>query len=473
MPDRRAGPAVLAALLAFALYLGTGSTDLGWGDSAQLQLAAARPSLGLGPRAYPLQTALSAALARLPGLDPAAAAALTGMLAGALAVGLTWALCAGLTRSRIGAWSGAAALAVAHLLWSNAAVPEAYPLTAAFLTAALLLCRRLLADPPRGAFLLGLLAGLSVLHHRMLLSAGACAGLALAGVLVRRRAFAPAALRFVPGALLGLLPAAALALAGPAPSLLGGFSARLPGTAAAAGSALWSSLAYLALNLSPLGLPLAVAGAALLPRRAPGIALLLAALVIAGLAQVMLFSGLGDRHVMLLPAVLAGTVLVGPGAAALAERLPRVLAAALPAAVLLAAPLVCALLAATDLPRAAGFLRQASPEAARAFLRPWALHSPSAREYAREVAAALPRGAVLLSGWGEGMTFRYLAEVEAFRPDLDFRIGPPGSLPAAGRSVYATVFPHTSGPGKPEASRIASEVLPGRLYRLRDAPPGR
>jgi hypothetical protein len=111
-------------------------------------------------------------------------------------------------------------------------------------------------------------------------------------------------------------------------------------------------------------------------------------------------------------------------------------------------------------------------EQARQFIWPGKGRAREPADFAQAVMDALPPGAVVLCGWGEGAVLEYRQAVDGVRTDIDVRIVfSRGRLaPTGSADVYATVYPllgsHPDIPG----FTTAEEVLPGRLWRMRRRP---
>jgi hypothetical protein len=427
---RRFAP-LLAFLLALALYVLTLAPGLYWGDSAQLQLATARPRLDVGVRDYPLWTAASSSLASATGLSPARAANLASALWGAVGVALCLAYARRVTGSGFAAAIAAAALAVSHLHWSSSSVAEVYSAATALLLLLLLVSRAATEGNRAAAFLLGVVNGIALLHHRMLQVASLAMLLVLVIGWARRGRLRPALAAAAAGGVLGTIPMAALVLSATSDlglfervteSLLGSFRPSLPdglgGGTGLAGLLLYEAR-FLGLNLAGPQIGLLVAGALVAGRRPEVPRGQLALVCGAAVASPILFPNLGDRYVLLLPAFAVGCVLAGLGAELVKGRALR---ASLLVAVTVLPPAVFGFLSTSPLLTELGFFRGATEEHRRAFVWPGKRGNHDAEMLAREVLASLPEDAVLLSAWGEGEVIRFLREIEGAKPGVRMRI---------------------------------------------------
>ena len=465
--------AALAFGLALAFFLLTLCPGLFWGDSASIA-----SHLDTAPKPFARSYWLYKGAARaieLFGPRPALAANLASALFGALAVGLTHAVTSRITGSRLAAAGAAAALAVAHDVWAFSVVTEVYTLLLCFELGLLLMALGARRSPAE-AVALGVLAGLSLNHHRLILVAIAVLAVWLPLVVApdRRRAVLG---RVLAGLAVGSLPLLVLCLLHPPGSLpvvegtgpwtrwlekalLGGsWSAGFLG--AGAGKPPLDNLAYLArtvvfcfpspaLALAPLGLIALLRG-----RRWVGG--LLAALLVFFAAAGMRFGWTGDQYSFLLPLQPLVAILAGVGLARLARR--RLAGQALAASLLLPAAVYAALAFGSPgevlLPHADAPLRSE-------LLWPGKAGHDLAERWCRDRLDELPRDAVLVSQWGEGTVFEYLITVEGLRPDVGLVLHRAGSVDVdpAHRPTYLTWSPHERNP--PEAIRQTGlEPAPG------------
>ncbi len=448
--DRRTP--LLVALAAAALYLGLLCAVPYWGDSASIA-----SHLDTAPTPFARSYWIfkrSALLLAAFGLEAATAANAASALWGALAAGLAAAVVARMGGDRAAAWAAGGSLAVAHTVWFHAEVAEVYTLHLCFELGLLWLAlgARLKA---RDAVALGLLAGLSLNHHRMILvQLPLVLGWALGpGATQRRRVLAGLAVGLVPFGVLCLLnlPGAIEVPEGAdrgsiwlQRALLGGrFSAGE--VAAGAGKPLAANLAYVArfvaLCFPGPGLLLAGLGFAAVWRTRSG--RLLAALALAYLWVGLRFGWAGDQHTFLIP--LHGTiaVAVGLGVAALSRRRIAVAAAWL---AVLTPPASYAALAFTEL--GAMVLPSASAEQRVELLWPGKREHEVGDLWGRRRLAELPRDAVLISQWREGTVFEYLLEVRGLRDDVDVVLHRSGPVVLAEpeRPTFVTWSPPTAEP---------------------------
>lgn len=207
----------MIGLAALALYIPTLAPTVLWngGDFAEFQTRAARLEIVPTVWGHPLWVILVHPFTRLPIGDVAYRANLATALIAALALALAYLVMRELGASAWGSTLSIAALAVSHTFWTYAVMPKSYSLNILILMGAVLLLLRghRLPLPPARVFLSGLLLGLGLLSHPLLLSA-------LPGALVylwlkkpkggRGRALAG----FLGGFVLGLAPFLALTIGG-------------------------------------------------------------------------------------------------------------------------------------------------------------------------------------------------------------------------------------------------------------------
>jgi len=421
--------AAVAFGLALGLFLLTLSPGLFWGDSASIAShldTAPKPFA----RSYWLFKTVARAIA-LVGVRPALAANLASALFGAAAVALAHAVTCRLTGSRLAAAGAAAALAVAHDLWAFAVVTEVYTLLVCFELGLLLLALGARTRPAE-AVALGLLAGLSLNHHRLILAAlpillawpvlsaprgqrGALAGRVAAGLAVGAVPFALLCLAHPPS---GLADPAGV---GPwrhwlERALLGGsWSADLLGEGP--GKPLLDNLAYVGRTVafcfpSP-ALLLAPAGLAALLTRRTGIGVLFGLLLLALAAAATRFGWTGDQYSFLLPIQPLVAVLAGVGLARLSGG--RLAAQLLGASLLLPVPVYAALAFG---PAGEVLLPAAGPTLRSEILWPGKAGYDLPERWCRARLEELPTDGLLVSQWGEGTVFEYLLELEGERPDV-------------------------------------------------------
>jgi hypothetical protein len=483
-PRLLVGDAAVAGGLALLLYLATLSPGLFWGDSAALASALDAAPSPFARSYWPFRiTARSLGLAL--GLRPSLAANVASALWGALAVGLTHAAAQRLGKSRLAAAAAAAGLAVAHTPWCFAVVAEVYTPHLAIQAALMLLALGAAASrSERLAF--GLLLGLSMLHHRMalLLWPALCLGVLAATPKGERIACA----RDVSAAaLLGLLPFAALCALHPPGSLppgpgvpanrlwfeqvfLGGH-ASAGELLAGPGKPLAENFAYLvrwtAWNFPSPALPLALTGALLpwLQPRAPS-APLLACTLLSSLIIALAFGWTGDQFSFLIPLHGVLSLLIAVGLAPLV-RTRRRLAATLAALCLLAPPLLYATAASTELGSRLVPGLAASPDARAQLLWPGKAGWDYPERWSRALLQALPRDAMLVSGYHEGAALRHLQHTLGARPDVTILLLAGPRPPALDRSrpCFASWDPLRGAQG-PDPDLLATG------WRIRQRGPG-
>ena len=478
--------AVFAA--ACGLYLLTLCPGPFWGDSAALA-----SHLDTTPtpfaRSYWLYKGGARVLTGL-GFSPALAVNLTSAAWAAVAVALTDAVVQRVTGDRLAAVLAAGSLAVAHTMWSFAVVGEVYTLLVAWQLALVLL---VLGAPSRRreAILLGVLGGLALNHHRLLLASlpALALYLVLASARIDRRAVLG---RAAAGFAVGAVPFAVLCLLHPPSSLpvpegvdawtrwwqkaaLGGaWSADQIGDGS--GKPLLENLGYVArfvlLDFPSPALALAALGAWSCrdgPQRKLGA--LLGALggvyVLTGLR----FGWAGDQFSFLLPLYPVVAIAAGLGLARLKRRTRRRSGVV---ASVVAPPLLYALLAFTTL--GAPLLERSPPQERAQILWPGKTGFDLPETWCRARLAELPPGAILVSQWGEGTVFRYLQQTETLRTDVQLRLHRDGPLPIDRREmeVWVTWSPYATEP--PESLRALDLELEGEapgFRRLRRLPTGR
>jgi len=159
--------------LAFLLlYLLTLCPTVFWYDSAEYATAAA--TLGIPhPPGYPLYTLIGWLVTRLPAPEPAYAANLMSALAGALGVGLCFAVARRLGASHLAAAVGSLSLGACQLYWSQCLIAEVYSPGLCFLLGVLLLLLRGLERNHAGLLVLAAgLAGLGLGMHLFIATCG-------------------------------------------------------------------------------------------------------------------------------------------------------------------------------------------------------------------------------------------------------------------------------------------------------------
>lgn len=429
--------ALLPSLLALALYLRTAAPTITWrnggDDSGDLVVAAA--TLGIPhPTGYPTYVVLGHLFTWLPFGEVAFRLSLLSALSAALAVGLVGTLVYLLARRSVGAppplallaaLAGALALALSPLFWSQAVIPEVYALHLAFASA---IATALVAWRTWGG-------------ERWLVAAAALLGLGL-GNHVTLALLLPAALLVVASgrpavwrerALLrrtGLAFAAGLAIylylpwrGAQLPPLVWGEPQHPAGLLAHVTGALYQRYLFLGtpgdalsraahvgtLLVEQLGWPgfvLAVVGAWWLWQADRPVAL--AGLVVGGGSALFAVNYYArDSEVYLLPLFAAWAVALGVGVPALARVAGETLRIARPQRVQLGLALALAALLAT------------AAQGPATYARVDASGDRQARDFARDVLAALPPRAVLLSD-SDAHTFSlwYAQDVLGLRPDV-------------------------------------------------------
>lgn len=459
--------------LALALFLLTLSPGLFWGDSASLA-----SHLDTAPKPFARSYWLYKGVARgivLLGARPALAANLASALFGALAVALAHAVTGRLTGSRLAAAAAAGALTVSHDFWAFSVVTEVYTLLICFELGLLLLALGASTRPAQ-AVGLGLLAGLSLNHHRLILAGlpVLLIWLPLAVPAERRRALL---VRVLGGLAVGLVPLLLLCLLHPPDSLrppagvgpwqhwfertlLGGsWSAGF--LADGAGKPLLSNLAYaartVAFSFPSPALLLAPVGLAALVQRRRSVGVLLALLLLAFTAAGLRFGWTGDQYSFLLPLQPLVAILAGVGLARLDRR--RLATQLLAASLLLPATVYAGL--AVGAPGEL-LLPDAGPTLRAELLWPGRAGYDLPERWCRDRLDELPDQALLVSQWGEGAVFEYLLEVEGLRPDVGLVLHRAGRVPVdpADRPTFLTWSPLERRP-PPSIERTGLLPAPG------------
>lgn len=175
-PPRFLDQAIAVALgaLAFALYARTAAPSVATVFDDSLELQVVTYTLGIAhPTGYPLYTLLGWLVTRAPWGEPAFRVNLLSGIFAAVAVSAVYGLCRQLWCHRLAAITGAVALALSPVFWSQATIAEVYTLHAAFLAVVLWAALRTgavqedVGQAWRRARLLALVYGLSLAHHRM------------------------------------------------------------------------------------------------------------------------------------------------------------------------------------------------------------------------------------------------------------------------------------------------------------------
>jgi hypothetical protein len=371
---------------------------------------------------------------------------------------------------------------VSHLLWSSSAVAEVYSLNAVFFFALALAAVAGLRGSGRGTFLFGLIAGVSLLHHRTIQITAFGMFLALVVPHVRRRRPRPPPAPFLLGVVAGLLPLVLLVAfhldearaGGLQRTLLGSFHLRPP-SGLGFGRGLLGLLLYearfLAFNLLGPQLLLAAVGLHRVAREDRGVFLLLLLPALFALPQPLVFPHLGDRYVLLLPTVCSLAVFAGVGAAVVARPRPAPVRAVLPLLVVATTAVLYGALAHLSVLRGIGFFRGATEAHARQFLWPPKTHLTEPEDYARRILAALPPDADLYAGWGEGAVIRYLQDVNGVRGDVEVHLlsdlDRVVADTTAGHRRYVSAYPNLSNLKHLERYPELEVVIPGALWRIR------
>jgi hypothetical protein len=422
---------LLLSASALALYAWTAAPTLSWGggDSAKLSIWVHREEIGYAAESHPLYVLLGRLFSALPlGGDLAYRLNRFSGFCAALAVGVLFRLCRGLTGSDLAAAGASAAFAVSHTFWLHAVLAEVYALH-------LLL-------------LLGLLACLLLWDRsgkdRHLCLAAGCFGAGVANHILTAWAL-PGVVWWVAGRrdpprARTLLWAAVWAGAGALPLLVPlGFGWMRVGfaeafrTAAGIGSArslvfrperIGLYLAYLFYQFPGVGFVLGGIGFRMLYRANRRAALFLAWVGIPYLLFPLMWD-FRDHYQFALSFYACFAVGIAPGLRALQGRLPGRSAAVLALGLLCGLP-VCAYASA---PAFCRWLR-VDPVRARSlpyrdplryFLWPSKRGDDGARRYGTGALRVLAPGAVVVGDYTPSLVLSYFREVEGLRPDVEIR----------------------------------------------------
>ena len=438
-PPGRAWLWLAAFALALALYVLTLSPDLTWQDSGEYQRTAAqltwppgadtvwcRP--GEAVRVHPWFL-VTARLLALPGVwTYAYAANLSSAVSMALAAANVVLLVYLMTRLRWAAVVAGLAFALGHTVWMFAVMSEVLGWTAAFLSAECL-CAWAWSErrQARWWLLLFFLNGVALSNHLMALFSAAVFGVWLVIEVLRRRTPvwvlpAAAGLWLVGAALYGIVLGVEYGRTGDAAATLlsatvGGFGTKVSNVSSLPGL-LGKSVLYLGLNYpTPVALA-GLAGIVVLCRRRDGLSWALLAVAVAYFAWAARYN-VPDQFSFFVPFYVLGSVLIGLGAAAMAAWRGRWVA---PVSVVLAIVPVAVYAALPAAAREAGFVfvKRELPyrDPYTYFLQPWKCGDRSARQYAEEVLAALPDGAILLADTTASTPLKYVRDVEGVRRDV-------------------------------------------------------
>jgi hypothetical protein len=479
--DRRSwrGPLVAFAA-ALVLYVVSTSPVVFWGDSAELSCRAVDLELSPIARGYPLHRLLTWAAGRAFH-DPAFGSNLVSAFFGAVSVGLVYE--AGRRLGR-GEWAGGVAAVItglAHTFWMYSAVAEVYTLHTAIMMGVILLAIAADAGGARRRVALGVVLGLSLLHHRMI-------AFSVPGIVLWMWTGTPAKERLraigqvTAGAVVGAIPFVILCVVAsrtPPPDvanrawwwfedvfmggernadfLLG------EGRKGLAKSAIYLAR-WLVFNLPGPALALAAAGFFVAGRR---VALFLGALAVGSIWFPLRYDWTGDQYTFLIPLypvlALAAAVAVGRLAETRGAR-----AAAAATVVCAAAPLVVyGALGFTSL--GSRFLPGLTPEAVRSTIIPMRCGDRAPREFCVRRLESLPPNARLHCDWGDGEAYLYLQRADGIRRDVTVDVWNTTIRLGDGRGEeWLSVLPFTRETPKPIA-RVFDRLEPrgDGLFRVK------
>lgn len=418
---RAGAPPLLVALIAGALYLSTLAPGVGAGDSGELTLAAR--DLGIPhPPGYPLWTMLARLFVLLPFGDVPFRVNLLSATLAAVSVGLVHAIARRIGLRALPALFATTCFAGSLTLWRSAVEAEVYALATAFFAAMTWIALEAHAARGRGTRLDALLfftAGMAPLVHQTLGLPAACYAIWILDRDPSPRRVARAA----SFALLGLSPLLVTAIRSASQPAFA-FGGMEPGFWGAVDGLLRAG--YGSLRQGPLGFDrivhqvgglatgvsvsvgiaaaiLAIAGALLARREAPGLRLVALASLTIPTALVLLIGFDPDpEHFaqiapFLAPVVASVSLLAGAGAGAVVRRSP--VAARVPIAGALATCALATLVAHASLCDRSGFRL--------------------ADRYARDLLRSLPpRATLILDGDNETFLTAYATRLRGFRPDV-------------------------------------------------------
>ena len=433
---------LVSVAAALVLYVATLAPDLVWQDSGDYQLAAARLDFsrpGDAVRVHPWFLAVAWALGHVGLWNYAQAANLASAIGTALAAGNVVLLARLVTGRTWPAVLGGITFAIGHAVWAHAVVAETYGWAAALVSAECLCAWAWRTRRQAGWLLLLLLInGVAISNHLMAVLSLAVFGLWILAEWLRGRAPwwippAGAACWLVGGTLYWIVVGieyvrtqSVLATLGSA--TVGAWGASIFNLSDLAGL-LGKSVLYAGLNYpTPVALAIFV-GAWGLWRRRDAVGRLMVILAVLYFAWAARYK-VADQYAFFVPFYVFGSVLIGAGLATVWPRLGGLKAWVLVALALVPIAAYAVLPAAA---RKAGyvFFQRELPyrDPYTFFLQPWRRGDSSARQFAEEVLAALPRGAVLFSDTTPAPPLLCLQKLEGRRPDV--QIAAPGGLEPA------------------------------------------
>lgn len=492
LPPFDGGTFAIVLCVSLLVYAISMSPVVFWGDSAEFALSADHLQLTANARAYPLHRFLSYVFG-LAVADPAFGANFVSVVFGAVTTALLFEAGRLLGGSTTAGIAAALTTGLAHTFWTYSGIAEVYTLHTAFMAGAFVLLLRAPFGEGRESFWFGLLAGVSLLHHRLVffaapglliwLVAGAAPGMRVRSLVRATLGFAVGAIPFV---VLCVLHSRTPPQGTTDPALwwvrdvfMGGDSNTGflfgEGRKSAAESAVYL-LKFLMFNLPGVTLPLALWGLFRAPRMAGrGVAAALYTLFALHLIFPFRYDWTGDQYAFLIPlypiASLSVAVAIGSFELSGRGRL-AVVATSLVAA----GPLVLyTLLGLTPLgPR---LMPGLTPDAAQRFYIPVHLGDREPEEWCRDTLERIPASEgrretrLLHCRWGDGKVYQYLQATEGVRPDVKIEIWYGGEIPlldlAAG-CQFVTVSPGERALPGP-VGRVIDRLIDrgGGLYEVR------
>ncbi len=392
-----------------------------WGDDAELQRLAMVGSTRADGHAHPMWFWIAKQFARIPFGSIAWRVNLSSAILGAIAVALVYRVAMRLTHRRGAAALAALAFAVSHTQWLHSVRAEVYALFTALLALTLLLFAKWRESRRHELlFLLGLLAGVTLLSHMLIVTA-------LPGLVVGVSASAPRGtrIRAVSTLLAGWLVGCSLFIAraglGPILHPIQGGGGPLSILSFPRPVDVLRFAAFTAYQF-PLAGPLVLWGAWRTRREDPTLALTLVLIALGDIAFGLCFQ-VPDQYVFYLPAYLIGALFLALGLQSLRKSGSGLRFAALVGALTVAPPLVYRLapIVFSRMHLSLVTLRTLPGRDNNTyFMFPPKAGERSAERFAREAFTVLPESALVVADWAPLQALRYLQEVEHVRADLAF-----------------------------------------------------
>lgn len=480
-PDARsARPALIVLAVMLVVYGVSVCPVVFWGDSAEFSRRALDVDLVPIARGYPLHRVLCWAAGRIAG-DAAFGANCVSAVFGAVSVALTFEIARRLGRSDVAGVCAAGVTGFAHTFWMYSTVAEVYTLHTALMLGAILLAVVADAGGAKARYAVGVVLGLSLLHHRMIVFT--VPGLALwmwTGTPAKERLRGIG--HVVVGGLVGAIPFVVLCVvASRSPPagvenravwwfkdvFMGGEENAQymtgDGKKGLVGSAVYLAR-FVVLSLPGPALLLAAAGFAAAGRR---VALCLGVLVAANCWFPLRYDWTGDQYTFLIPLYPLLAVAAGVAVGRIRETRGARTAALATAGVVLAPVVVYAGCAFTSL--GGRLLPGLRPEAARTFFWPVRMGDSRSRDWCAERLAGLPPNARLHADWGDGEVYLYLQAAQGLRRDVTIEVWNKDVVLGDGRGEeWLSMLPFTREPPAPVAKVLARlEPRGDGLFRVK------